>query len=265
MNEKNEYIVPDEFRLADLCCSHTNTVREGSFLNCSDCGLEIQNIFNYEQTWKSCLNDIIKNGGYSIRKQDDKSIFKDVEGFGFEEKIIEVANELYCMVTELKNYRGSYRKAIIFATLFYAIKMDKSNTLTINEGSIKNIFGLDKKTIIKGIKLINLSLPKYIPVKTNYVTEHDLLVEYIDKWGPDNKEMVEREVMILLQSIKNRSSLINRSRPQSVICSLLYYYLTKTLYVTIPIEEYAKKIDLSSMTIQKLSKEFDRLKIEHVL
>lgn len=247
----------EEYRFEDFCCNHEHTLKEGGFVICAECGLEIQTIFNYEQTWKSCLNDIIRNGGYSIRKQDDRNIYKDVERFGLCERVIEVANELYCMVTETKNYRGLYRKAIIFATLFYAMKIEDKNE------KIKNLFHLDKKTIIKGIKLINLCLPKSIPIKTNYVSEQDLLREYILcfdwKSTEEDANKLESGVLDLLQQLKNKSSLINRSRPQSVICSAIYYHLTKRLYITIPIEDYAKKINLSTLTIQKLSKEFDKI------
>ena len=64
----------------------------------------------------------------------------------------------------------------------------------------------------------------------------------------------KKEVIILYEQIKNRSSKLNRSRPQSVAASLTYYWICQK-DINISLKEFAKKVDLSELTINKNTKE----------
>ena len=59
----------------------------------------------------------------------------------------------------------------------------------------------------------------------------------------NNKE----EIFKLWEKIRNRSSILNRSRPQSVISALIYYMLREE----ISLEEFSEKVQLSKNTIKK--------------
>ncbi len=67
---------------------------------------------------------------------------------------------------------------------------------------------------------------------------------------PDQK----KEVINLYARIKNRSSKLNRSRPQSVAAALTYYWIRKKK-LDISLKDFAKKVDLSELTINKNAKE----------
>jgi len=68
-----------------------------------------------------------------------------------------------------------------------------------------------------------------------------------------NDEMIE-EVNALYKKINNRSSKLNRSRPQSVAAALTFYWIcTKNRKITI--KDFSKKVELSELTISKNAKE----------
>ena len=77
----------------DVCkddsCSHINTVNESGTYLCRDCGVELSKVMSYEKDWRYYgSDDTRKNSDPNrchIRKVEDKSIFKDVESFGFSE------------------------------------------------------------------------------------------------------------------------------------------------------------------------------------
>ncbi len=72
-----------------------------------------------------------------------------------------------------------------------------------------------------------------------------------------NKEQVS-DVTTLYSRIKNRSTILNRSRPLSVAAGLVYYYtlLTKK---DIPIKKFTEKVKLSELTVNKIAKEISKI------
>lgn len=239
-------------------CPHTNQLNESGTMLCIDCGLELSKIISYEKDWRYYgSDDTRKNSDPNrchIRKLEDKSIFKDVENFHFPEKIVNMANDIYTQVTNGKIYRGKSRKAIIFGCIYQSIKMNgKSHTCE----NLKDIFGLDRKTILKGLKHVNLKAPKTVQTKRIY-NSNELIEEYMDKFVLDDVE--QQEIIDCYSKIKNRSSMINRSRPQSVASSLIYFCMCKKRGANnVNINDFIQKVNLSELTIYKISKEIERI------
>ena len=78
----------------------------------------------------------------------------------------------------------------------------------------------------------------------------------MNKFNANEKQM--EEVIQIYEYIKNRSVLLNRSRPQSVACGLVRYYTLKK-NPEISIEYFRSKINLSELTINKIVKEITRI------
>ena len=178
---------------------------------------------SYEKDWRYYgSDDTRKNSDPNrchIRKVEDKSIFKDIESFGFSDKIVNTANDIYAQVTNGKIYRGNSRKAIIFGCVFHSVKLNgKSYTCE----SLGEIFKLDRKIILRGLKHVSLNAPKNSNIKNKNGTI-DLLEEYIIKF--DIKDKDRDDIIDIYNKIRNKSTIINRSRPQSVISSLIYYFI----------------------------------------
>jgi transcription initiation factor TFIIIB Brf1 subunit/transcription initiation factor TFIIB len=240
-------------------CSHRNVVNEMGTMLCSDCGLELSKVMSYEKDWRYYgTDDTRKNSDPNrchIRKMEDKSIFKDVENHGFSEKIVTMANDIYTQVTKGKIFRGNSRKAIIFGCILNSVKCNGKSYTCEN---LREIFQLDRKLILKGLKYVNLNAPKESQIRSKSGTSNELVEECMQKF--DMSEEDKKEIYEIYQKIKNKSSMINRSRPQSVTSSLIYYYICKKRgFNNVNIKDFVKKVNLSELTINKISKEIYKI------
>jgi transcription initiation factor TFIIIB Brf1 subunit/transcription initiation factor TFIIB len=240
-------------------CDHKNVINEsGSFL-CSDCGVELSKVMSYEKDWRYYGNDDTRKNSdpnrCHIRKLEDKSIFKDVENLGFSDKIVNMANDIYIQVTNGKIYRGQSRKAIIFGCVFHSIKL---NGKMYTCDHLRDIFKLDRKIILKGLKHVNLNAPKESQIRDKTSNSFELINECCQKFEMPMEQI--KEVNELYEKLKNKSSMINRSRPQSVTSSLVYYYICKKRgFNNVNIKDFVKKVNLSELTINKIAKEIQTI------
>jgi hypothetical protein len=78
----------------------------------------------------------------------------------------------------------------------------------------------------------------------------------MNKFGATEKQI--ENVIELYEMIKNKSILLNRSRPQSVACGIVRYYILKK-NPDISIDYYKSKVNLSELTINKIVKEISRI------
>lgn len=233
-------------------CKHVNIMEEAGVKTCYDCGCEISRDISCEKEWRYYgSEDTRKNSDPSrchIRKSEEKSIFKDLESLGFSERIIKIANDIYNDVTNGKIYRGNSRKAIVFGCIFQTYKI-----LGIPKSyeNLREVFTLEKKICLKGLKLVTLNLPKNIDIITKYITPIELINEIMTKLNATQSQ--KNEISELYMKIKNKSPVLNRSRPQSIASSVIYYYLSKQ-DDNIKIKDFIKKVKLSELTINKLTK-----------
>lgn len=66
----------------------------------------------------------------------------------------------------------------------------------------------------------------------------------------------KKEVSEIYSRIKNKSSKLNRSRPQSVASGLVYYWIKKN-GKDISLKQFIKKVGLSELTINKIYYQID--------
>ena len=74
----------------------------------------------------------------------------------------------------------------------------------------------------------------------------------------DATEHQIEEVNTLYSKIHNKSSILNRSRPQSVASGLVRYYILMK-GKDISMKEFKQKVKLSELTIEKMAKEISRI------
>jgi len=172
---------------------------------------------------------------------------------GFSDKIVSDANKLYFQVVKNQIFRGNSRKSIIFACIYHAFK--RSEQPQSHEALI-NVFNLTRKTSLRGLKHVSLHAPKDSSIRTTYITPVHLVKEIMDKFQATDEQ--KKEVIDLYKLIKNRSSRLNRSRPKSVSSGLIYYWICKNKK-EISIKEFSKKVALSELTVNKISKEICRV------
>jgi hypothetical protein len=71
-------------------------------------------------------------------------------------------------------------------------------------------------------------------------------------------EIQKTEAIDIFEKIKDKSSLINRSRPQSVACGVVRYYINQK-NKEISMEYFQSRVGLSEITIQRLVTEIERI------
>lgn len=242
-------------------CDHFDISDENGVQICNDCGQELSRDLNYDKEWRYYGSDDTRRSNdpnrCHIRKFEDKTIFKDVENLGFSDRIVGIANDIYLQVTHDKIYRGNHRKAIVFACIYHAFKIiEKPQSCDY----LRETFGLERRIALKGLKHVSLNAPKDAPLRSKQITPKELIEEYMDKFEATKEQ--KNQVTELYEKIKNKSSTLNRSRPQSVASGLIYFYisnLNKDKENHINLKDFIKKVKLSELTVNKISKEIEKI------
>lgn len=235
-------------------CQHINISTEKGVDVCIDCGeiICVKNSTNnkewgfYNQNDSRHAHDPTR---VQMRRNEERNIYKDVENMGFSEKIISEANKIYFEVTKGQIFRGNSRKALIFASIFHAYKLSGKPQ---SHEKLIDVFNLSRKAGLKGLKHVNLYAPKTSTIRTTYITPANLVEEIMDKFSATADQ--KKQVVELYNKIKNKSSRLNRSRPKSVSAGVVYYWI-QTKQKDITLKQFAKKIELSELTISKVTKE----------
>lgn len=238
-------------------CEHVNILLENSHKICENCGILLNKDLSFEKEWRFYgANDTKHHNDPNrchYRKIDEVSIFKDVDKLGFSEKIILYANSLYEEVTQKRIYRGNSRRGIIFACIFHAYKM---NELPQSCESLIQVFKIERKVALKGLKYVNLNAAKNSLFRHHYISPEDLILEIMDKFYATSDQ--KQEVIQLYKNIENKSSLLNRSRPKSIAAGVVRYYILQNRK-DVPISLFKSKVDLSELTINRIVKEIERI------
>ena len=238
-------------------CNHDDINEESGVVTCLNCGKELEKSIFHDKEWRYYGQSDNKKTSdpnrVTLRKIPDKNIYQDVENMGFSDKIVSAANQLYLNVTKDQIFRGSSRKAIIFACIF---KIYLINGIAQTHESLIKLFDLDRKVGLKGLKYVNLNLSKDSIIHTTFITPIHLIENIMDKFNAtDEQKAVVGELYV---RIKNKSSKINRSRPQSVSAGLIWFWICMK-GLEIHLKEFAQKTGLSELTINKIAKEISTI------
>lgn len=238
-------------------CKHQSTIVEGSNTICEDCGTMLNKELSFEKEWRYYGMMDTKHHSdpnrCNMRRCEDKTIFKDVDKLGFSDKIVSSANKIYEQVTNNRIFRGNTRKGIIFACIFHAYK---SNNSPQSCERLIEIFEIDRKVALKGLKFVNLNAPKDSLFRNFQISTEHLIVEIMEKFHATPQHI--EEVLAIYDFIKDKSSLLNRSRPQSVACGLVRFYILRK-NADISMDYFRSKIRLSELTISRIVKEIGKI------
>jgi len=234
-------------------CDHPNWSIESSNKICEDCGIVIAREDDPEQDHLTMAKYNTDPKRCHARRTDEKGIYKDVEKLGFSDKIVSIANMMYEQVTKGKIYRGNSRKGIIFACIFHAYKIN-NNPQSCEQ--LIEIFGIERKVGLKGLKFVNLNSPKESKFRDYQISTEDIIREIMDKFNANDAQ--KNEAIAIYEKIKNRSSLINRSRPQSVASGIVRYYIIQK-NKDISMEFFKSRVRLSELTITRIVSEIENI------
>jgi transcription initiation factor TFIIIB Brf1 subunit/transcription initiation factor TFIIB len=240
-------------------CAHTNVCLVGSVEICADCAREIKQHQSHEQEWR-WYGDDGKNdedqsrtsGSVSRKSSDNKGIKKDLAQYNLPANVVQRADEIYQQVTQNVIKRSNLRKGIVFACVFEAcMELDCPQIPEVLQEKFDN---LDHTHITKGRMYLRLN-----GIKTN--RQHINATHYVPKILDDlnlKPELFE-PIFDIYEQVRNRSVVLNRANPQSVSAGLVYYYLRKRKNVDFTNVKFGKLVDLSEITISKISNEIERV------
>ena len=249
-NNLSDQMVMDE-------CGHTEVAVEGGIILCADCGEEINRPLLHDKEWRYYGSGDTKMSSdpnrVHARKIDEKNITKDVENMFFSENIVTKANELYTQCTNGQIYRGGSRKSVIFACIFHAYKLAGNHQTPDN---LIQLFGLSRKAGLKGLKIVNVNISKDSEIHGTCITSKHIICDIMEKFktSPEHKQ----QVCDIYDAVKNRSSKLNRARPQSVAAAVIYYWV-RLNNIDIQLTDFATTTNLSELTIVKNMKEVENI------
>jgi transcription initiation factor TFIIIB Brf1 subunit/transcription initiation factor TFIIB len=234
-------------------CSHVSIIEIRGSIMCTECGEEIEKTIVYDKEWRYYGHLDTKHKSNpnrcQARKVDERNIFKDVEEKIFDDSITTIANNFYLQITDGKIHRGESRKGIVFACIYHAYKQaGKPRSCE----SLSEVFKIQRKTGLKGLKHFQLNIDKKSVQTTPQITPVNLVNDIMDKFSATPEQ--KAEVVNLYELIKDKSSKINRARPQSVASGLTYYWIRNNRK-NITLKEFVEEIGLSELTVDRISKE----------
>lgn len=228
-------------------CLHSIIVSDKNGDICSDCGEILESV-----NPQLALKPVSDCNRLQSRKTSEKNIFSDIENMGFDEKITNLANKIYLDVVSSNIKRNSSRKAIIFAAVFYSCNVFSPQ----NFEKLIQQFRINKKIALGGIIDVNLNISKDIKIKKNYITPTNFIENIMKGLCATEKQV--SEAVEIYNKVKNKSSRINRSKPQSTSAGIVYYWITKN-NIGITMTDFTKRVGVSAATIIKLLREIEKI------
>lgn len=234
-------------------CTHDQIIEENNITLCTQCGEELNKVDVNNKEWRYYGTNDTRHSRDPTRviqrRNEERSIYKDVENMDFSEKVVNHANRIYTQVSKGQIFRGNSRKSLVFACIFHAYKM--IGQPQTHESLIK-VFDLTRKNGLRGLKFVNLYAPKESELRVTTITIYDIINDIMNKFSAQQHQ--KNEVHELYDIVKNKSSKLNRSRPQSVASGLVFYWITSK-NKDITIREFSQKVELSELTITKIINE----------
>jgi len=227
-------------------CQHPSKIEDNGAIVCDDCGAEIETISldpewrNYSKTSSSRCNTI-------------KSKSKAVDCLnGVPASIRQLTMDKYEKVTEGITFKGDKRNRIIAACLFFAYQEFGQYRIT---EYIREKIGVTQKSMSHGL---NEYYKKFEEDRVKVILPENLVHWFLKKSSMETRHY--SNICKLLKHIENTSSLINKSSPQTVVASVIYFYMCiSPEYKSANKTKFFKNIGMSDVTVTRLAEEISNV------
>ena len=249
-------------------CNHLYILTDGKNEICQICGSEKQNPLSLEKEWRYFGDSSKKDPSRcNLRKSNTKlPLTSQCEKVNIKSgKVVNDANQYYLDVTKGKIYRGKKRISIIYACVYYSLK---ANNSSYSPDKLLQIFEIDRTTALRGLKFVKTNLSQkenqLLMVKTNQPcldentneTEIEkLLKEIMEDLNATESQI--QEIKLIYKYLCGKSSLLNRSRPQSFATGLVKYYILKRNPSFV--FEIKYNVKLSNLTLKRIMNEIETI------
>ena len=243
--------------IEEIECDHEVTVLEDGVTICNKCFCEVDTL-DHESEWK-CYKGFgaVRCHTKAPTKGSIKTIFTDLKipNGVVNEAIISKTEEKYKKIVGDTTVRGDKRKGIVAACLLHVF-YELGNIKTMKD--LEVLFSLSKEKISMGMKAYHAKFPES---RTHNIKPMSLIENTMKQVGISMDKY--DKIVEIATNIENRDAIINRSSPQSVAPSIVYYYLCldpeyKKL-INMSKAKFASLVDLSDITITKIVKKINEI------
>lgn len=193
-------------------CQHQTKLTDRGIITCSDCGEELESVLSNSSEFKLQRCSIY---------HEKSGIYKELEKYNINNITIDIANELFMKISNGHNkkiFRGRSRKAIMYATVYYASW--KSNH-PISPDELMVIMNISRKQALNGLKRFAFTIPPELKYILTIVHTDDLVLDTVlqqIQLIPHHEAHVRR----VYQHMKKNSVLFSKSRPRTIVSCILY-------------------------------------------
>ena len=164
--------------------------------------------------------------------------------------IINDAKSLYSIVSKTKISRGSNRKGIIAACVYFSCK---ECNVPRSSNEVAEIFSIPQTTMTKGVKkcqeiiFMNKKNKKRL-TKPNSIQAHDFIERFCNRLKLDEEST--EQILIICRMCMDEH-IISENTPPSVAAGCIYYYIKKMKIETITKKDISTICKISEVTINK--------------
>jgi len=228
-------------------CRHLRTARSNGQTHCRDCGEAILSFCKEETHF---FDDVTAT--LSTERKAPKSIRKELDLLPLPDEIKDRADRIYAYKVGDNTYRANVRQEVKFSCIFDAYK---EAGIIRDPNEIAQMLGIKRKGMSRGVmRCSSLCTGKANTSEQTALTALDLVPEMLNRCGVQAEECHLEDMARIYTYAKDRSELLNRSKPQSIAAALIFFYInTMVLDRKIPKNEIAKNCGISVMTLNKLN------------
>lgn len=194
-------------------CVHTDTITERGVIVCTQCGQEVEHRLTTNAEFKQVR---------CAPRRERSGIYQDIESMGLSNLTIDIANDLFMRISSNQRiFRGRSRRAVIFASVYYASW--KSDT-PYTPDELMKVMNISRRQALNGLKRFVFAIPESLKYLLTIVHTDDLVLDNIlDKLqpSPDHEQYIRR----VYSAIKSDTNMFSRSRPKTIISSILFVLL----------------------------------------
>ena len=160
-----------------------------------------------------------------VRRSDDRTIISDLLKMNLSYDVCQLANRNFVGVTRGKTFRCKSRRALMCCSVFLA---QKHLNGVADHQALQDLFDVDGRQIMHAMKVLCFS-PRvdrqHEPFCDNAfaVSTEDITSRTMQLFGASEAHVIE--ALEILQAIKGKSTMLSRSRPQSLAASVVFFWI----------------------------------------
>jgi len=200
-------------------CLHKDRIIHLFIETCKTCGVLISNtslVKNYNINSNCCSRK-------RLIEKNTSNILKDIESLNLTTKIADTANFIFSDFSNGVVFRGTSRRAIIFACVYNAYTI---HSIPQKYENLLHVFNINKKQALKALKLVSRNLPKDSIYSSIRVSTKDIIKNDLYKINCFENEL--NYILDIYISIEGKSYILNRARISSISAGIIFYYILKT-------------------------------------